>query len=410
VGHIIRQIPLFSTLPDSEIDALAASLREHAYPAQTVLFEEGEQGDRFYIVLEGEIAIVKAQGTPNERLIGLRGHGQFVGEMSLLNPDGLRTASAITHTDSKTLELSRAAFDDLLHRRPTLAYEMLRVLSNRLSEAHDKTIRDLMEKNRKLEEAYENLQTAQAQIIQKELMERDLAHAQEIQRSMLPRKMPRLAGYDLGALMLPARSVGGDLYDILPLNEHKVGIVIGDVSGKGVPAALFMALTQSLVRATATADMPPPEVLSRVNHHLFEMNAGGMFVTLLYGVLCKQSREFNYVRAAHEYPLLWDHHGKLVPIPEDRGLPLGLFPSPILQQQTLHLSSGQTMVIYTDGVTEAMDADRNFFGLEQLQAAIPACPDNTAQGLCQYLVQKVSDFHGDAPPDDDITLAVVKMI
>ncbi|HLF91198.1 MAG TPA: SpoIIE family protein phosphatase [Anaerolineales bacterium] len=406
--EIIRRVPLFATLPQVELDALASNLREYSYPAQTVLFEEGETGDRFYIVVEGEIAIIKAMGTGNKRLISIRGSGEFVGEMSLLNRDGLRTASAIVHTDSKTLEMSRAEFDELLHRRPTLAFEMLRVLSARLSEAHDKTIRDLMEKNRKLAEAYENLQAAQEQIIQKELMERELSHAHEIQQNMLPRKLPRLEGYDLGAVMIPARSVGGDLYDIIPLNEDKVGIVIGDVSGKGVPAALFMALTQSLIRAVAHADLSPDEVLNRVNRHLFEMNAGGMFVTVLYGVLCKKSREFTYVRAAHEYPLVWNQDRKLIRLPEDRGLPLGLFPSPVLQTQTLKMTSGCTMVLFTDGVTEARDEADNFFGMEQLEASVPDCVDNTAQGLCHFLVQKVTDFHGEAPQDDDITLVVVK--
>lgn len=407
---IIRRVPLFATLPDAELHALASSLRKRHYPARAVLFEEGEFGDRFYIVVEGEIAIVKAKASPHERLIGIRGSGEFVGEMSLLNRDGLRTASAVVYVDAITLEMTRDEFDGLLYRKPIIAYEMLRVLSNRLHEAHNKTISELTEKNQQLSEAYENLKAAQEQIIEKELMERELSRAQEIQRSMLPRRMPSLEGYDLGALMLPARSVGGDLYNILPLDEHKVGIVIGDVSGKGIPAALFMALTQSLIRATATAALAPDEVLRRVNSHLFGMNAGGMFVTLLYGVLCKQSMEFTYVRAAHEYPLWWDKNLQRLPILEDRGLPLGLFPSPVLHPQTISLSSGQILIIFTDGITEAMDANKNFFGLAQLEAAVPACLEQTAQGLCQYLVQRVCDFHGDTQQDDDITLVVIKTL
>jgi sigma-B regulation protein RsbU (phosphoserine phosphatase) len=405
---IIRRVPLFATLPEAELSALASSLRERHYPEHTVLFEEGEFGDRFFIVVEGEIAIIKAKASPNERVICIRGPGEFVGEMSLLNRDGLRTASAVAYADAITLEMTRDEFDGLLYRKPTIAYEMLRVLSNRLHEAHNKNIAELTEKNQRLSEAYENLKAAQEQIIQKELMERELARAQEIQRSMLPRRLLQMEGYDLGAVMIPARSIGGDLYDIIPLSEEKLGIVIGDVSGKGVPAALFMALTQSLIRAIATADMPPVEVLTRVNRHLFEMNAGGMFVTVLYGVICKQSREFSYVRAAHEYPLVWDKNGKLMPMAEDRGLPLGLFPSAVLQPQMIQLPTISTLVLFTDGVTEAMDANHNFFGQERLEASVPACTDNSAQGLCQYLVQKITDFHGDTSQDDDITLVVIK--
>jgi len=405
---IIRRVPLFSTLPDEELSALASSLHEHSYSAQTVLFEEGQPGDRFYIVVEGEIAIVKAKGTTNERLIGIRGPGEFVGEMSLLNPDGLRTASAVVYKDAKTLEMSRAEFDELLHRKPTIVYEMLHVLSNRLNEAHNKTIADLTEKNRRLSEAYENLKAAQEQIIQKEIMERELGRAREIQQSMLPRALPRLEGFDLGALMIPARAIGGDLYDIIRLDEDTLGIVIGDVSGKGVPAALFMALTQSMIRALARADRTPDEVLVRVNRHLHEMNAGGMFVTVFYGILHRKKREFVYVRAAHEYPLLWNQGGELIPIREDHGLPLGLFPMPILEKQTLALPPNSTLVLFTDGVTEAMDQAGEFFGLERLTASVPGCVDTSAQGLCHYLVEKLTDFHGDTPQSDDITVVVVK--
>lgn len=405
---ILRHVPLFSTLPPAEIDALAIRLQECTYPAHTVLFEEGDVGDRFYIVLEGEIAIIKARNTENERLIGIRQVGEYIGEMSLLNRDGLRTASAVVHADVRTLEVSRAEFDELLHRRPSIAYEMLRVLSARLSEAHNKTIRDLTEKNRSLTEAYESLKTAQEQIIEKEVMERELERAYEIQQSMLPRKQHGLEGYDIGALMIPARSVGGDLYDLIPLNEDKIGIVIGDVSGKGVPAALFMALTQSLIRALAHADRSPAEVLQRVNRHLYDMNVGGMFVTVLYGVLCKESREFNYVRAAHEYPLVWDKNQQRIPLPEDHGLPLGLFPDLVFQSQTLSMPSGATMVLYTDGLTEAMDENGNFFGQERLESAVSACGKTTAQARCQGIVAQVNAFQGETPQTDDITLVVIQ--
>jgi sigma-B regulation protein RsbU (phosphoserine phosphatase) len=405
---ILRQVPLFATLPEAELNALSAHLRECRYPAQTALFEEGEKGARFMIVLEGSVEIVKARQTENERLIGIRGMGEFVGEMSLLNPDGLRTATVVAHTDVKTLELTRDEFYELLHGRPTLLYEMLRVLSSRLSEAHDRTIQDLMEKNHSLSEAYESLRAAQEQIIQKKIMERELARAHEIQQSMLPRKISRLAGYDIGALMIPARSIGGDLYDLIPLDEDKIGIVIGDVSGKGVPAALFMALTQSLIRALAHPDLSPADVLARVNRHLFEMNVGGMFVTVLYGVLCKKSREFNYVRAAHEYPLVWKNTDERVPLPEDRGLPLGLFPTSVLQAQTLYMPAAGTMVFFTDGITEAMDENGDFFGLERLESVIPACTASTAQDLCQSIVAKVNAFQGQTPQTDDITLVVIK--
>ena len=167
INSILSAIPLFSTLPPTELDALAASLSDKKYPAQTVLLSEGECGDKFFIVLDGQIAILKAMGSDDERLLGLRGVGEFIGEMSLLNRDGRRTASARVHTDARLLEMTRADFDALLTRVPTIAYEMLRVLSARLDEAHNNAIAELMERNRELAEAYAELQAAQEQIIEK---------------------------------------------------------------------------------------------------------------------------------------------------------------------------------------------------------------------------------------------------
>ena len=150
---LLKHVPLFVSLPPSELADIAVSLQETRYSAGAVLFREGDHGDRFYIVLDGRIAIIKALGSDDERLLGLRGAGEFVGEMSLLSLDGLRTASVRVEADARVLELTRADFDALLHRYPLLAHEMLRVLSIRLRESHDTAIRDLHEKNARLAQA-----------------------------------------------------------------------------------------------------------------------------------------------------------------------------------------------------------------------------------------------------------------
>src|SRR5574341_123813 len=201
---LIRHVPLFSNLPPTEIDLLAAELKEGVYPAQTVLFHEGEFGDRFFIVAAGEVSIIKAMDTANERLVAVRGVGQFIGEMSLLNPDGLRTASARVRSEARLLELSRENFNSLLKREPSLAYEMLSVLSRCLREAHNMSILELTEKNRQLTQAYNDLKDAQEQIIEKKSLERELEQAREIQVSMLPALLPKLDGFDIGARMLAA--------------------------------------------------------------------------------------------------------------------------------------------------------------------------------------------------------------
>src|SRR5215211_7373391 len=170
----LQRVPLFADLPIEEFEYLATTLRPVFYGANTLLFREGELGHSFHIVLSGAIAIIKAMGTPDERLVGLRGPGEFVGEMSLLNQDGLRTASVRVLEDARMLEITRADFDALLYRHPTLAYSMLRVLSMRLRASNDMAIQDLHEKNRILAQAYADLQAAQDQLIEQEALAREL--------------------------------------------------------------------------------------------------------------------------------------------------------------------------------------------------------------------------------------------
>jgi sigma-B regulation protein RsbU (phosphoserine phosphatase) len=405
---LISRVPLFAELPAEAVDSLAATLNPSTYPAGTILFFEGDYGDRFYIVLEGQIAIIKALGTDDERLLGVRGAGEFVGEMSLLNKDGQRTATVRVDEDARVLELTRADFDALLHRHPTLAYEMLRVLSTRLRTSHELSIRDLHEKNRRLSEAYADLQAAQARIIEQETLARELRLASEIQTSMLPRTLPRLGGLDVGVRMIPARMVGGDFYDVIALDADRLGIVVGDVSGKGVPAALFMGLVSSLLRAEAVRDATPEAALRAVNRHLLERSVRGMFVTVLYGILHRTTRELVFVRAGHELPVVLDAAGAPLEMQRGRGLPLGMFPSPPLDVQALTVPPGGTLLLFTDGVTEAMDAAGDMFGTERIAAVARAEPHASAQELCDRLVSAVSTYAGDAPQADDITLLAVR--
>ncbi|MGE5123494.1 MAG: PP2C family protein-serine/threonine phosphatase [Acidobacteriaceae bacterium] len=385
-------------------------MKEKEYPAHEILFLEGECGDSFCIVLEGQLAILKAMNTPNERLLAVRGVGEIIGEMSLLNPNGLRTASVRTETLTRLLVLNRADFDHLLRRMPSLAYEMLRVLSMRLNEAHETTIHDLTEKNQELEKAYSDLKAAQEQIIAKEILERELKQAREIQVSMLPGVLPRLDCYEIGARMVAARMVAGDFYDVILLDSDHLGLVIGDVAGKGVPAALFMALTRSLVRAEADLTSRPEQVLMRVNKLLLEMNAKGLFVTVLYGILHLPSGKFSYARAGHEQPLILDRNGELLVPPLNSGQVLGLFPEPLLDSQSVTLPPGGVMLMFTDGVTEARNTAGDFFNMDRLVSWLPKFLDNSAQGLCDNLVQAVWDFHGNSDQDDDITLLSVKTL
>ena len=405
---LLARAPLFKGLPEDEIRKLTQTLRVLEVPPSTVLFQEGDVGDRFYIIIQGQIEVIKALGTPEERFIGLRGPGEFVGELSLINRAGLRTASVRSLGPAHLWEMSHGEFDDLLHRQPSMAFELINVLSERLTKAHDSTIQDLQKKNMELTEAYEELKAAQAQIIEKERLERELQVAFEIQTSILPQTLPDLAGYDFGALMVPARAVGGDFYDVLPLSSDKVGIIIGDVADKGVPSAIFMAQTHALLYAMATRDASPAWVLQRVNQLLIKMGESSLFVTVLYGILDRRTNLFSYARAGHELPIVVSANGKAEIAPYNQGQLMGVLDKPMLDEQTVSIPSGGVIVLYTDGVIDARHSNGDSFGLERLIKELELPRDGSAQDQCDRLWQVLSNFQNKDAQEDDVTLVIIQ--
>jgi phosphoserine phosphatase RsbU/P len=408
IEELVNRLPLFASLPASEISNLVRTLQPCDMPAQTLLFREGASGDDCYILVEGQVEILKALETGDERLLGVRSPVTLLGEMSLFSHDNRRTASVRAQTPLRLLRMTRADFDALLQRHPRMAYELVRVMSTRLHESENLTIRDLQEKNRQLKQAYDELKSAHEQIVEKEKLERELAVARRIQRSILPHALPRVPGLDLGAQMVPTRSVGGDFYDFIPLGDRKLGIAVGDVSDKGVPAALFMSLTYSLLRVEARRCSSPAETLRAVNRSLLDMNGGGMFVTALYGILDAGTREFHYARAGHELPLVQDAQGSEITVPVAPGQPLGLFKSAIVDEGRVTIPPGGALFVYTDGVTDAMDPGGDFYGLERLVEILRANRAANAAGLCQAVWNSIVSFAGTAAQHDDVTLLALR--
>lgn len=404
VEELLASIPLFASLPQSELNYLANTLCVRNFPAKKVIFEEGGVGECFYVITEGEVEIIKASGTSDERQLSIRGPGEYLGEMSFFSKEGVHTASVQSLQPVTLLELSRSEFDALLHRQPMLAYEMVRVVSAHLSESENTTIRDLRVKNKQLSEAYQALQAAQAQLIEKEKLERELEVARHIQQSLLPKGLPRHPGIIYDVVMAPMRAVGGDLYDFISLGKDKLGIAIGDVSDHGVPAALFMALTITLLRAEARRTRTPREAIYSVNRQLLEINDTGMFVTLLYGVLDLVTHEFHYCRAGHELPLISVRGGKFKPAPMHHGMPLGIVDEPTLDEQTIRLESNSTLVVYTDGVTDELNQGKVAFGKERLLATLEEISTISATGLCHRVLEAVQSYSVGTDQFDDIAM------
>jgi phosphoserine phosphatase RsbU/P len=245
-------------------------------------------------------------------------------------------------------------------------------------------------------------------MIEKERLERELEIARQIQNSILPQEMPSAAGYQFGALMKPARAVGGDFFDFIPLAGGKWGVVIGDVSDKGTPAALFMALTYSLLRAIARRTENPAHTLREVNEHLLEINSSGMFVTLVYGILDPASREFAYARAGHTHPLILYPDGTHILLPKKPGQPLGLFDEPLLDEQAIQLPYGGCVLMYSDGLSETENQQGEVYEENRLIQFINEHSSLNAQDLCNQIYEDVSSFAGKTNPHDDFTVVAVQ--
>jgi sigma-B regulation protein RsbU (phosphoserine phosphatase) len=296
----------------------------------------------------------------------------------------------------------------LLHREPKFAYELLRTLSQRLVEGEDLTIRDLRRKNRELNQAYDDLKEAQDQLIEKEKYERELEVARQIQMSMLPQKPIRIPRYNYFARIIPMIAVGGDFFDFISLGDDRFALAIGDVSDHGVPAALFMAQTATLLRVEANSGASPEKVLLAVNRHLLGMNEAGMFVTLLYGILDTKGMTFSYARAGHELPLILSKEGEVISIDHGPGQPLGLFDAPILDQAEVELPEGSLMALYTDGITDTMNDQQVRYGTERFRVALTDSMGERARVAVDRVWEEVDAFRGNVEQYDDLTLFILK--
>jgi serine phosphatase RsbU (regulator of sigma subunit) len=405
--HLLAKIPLFSDLPAEELEYLSHTLQILELQHGQILFREGEAGEHFYLVLDGELEVLMAEGTQDEIQLNVLGKGEYIGEMSLLLPGGERTATARAGRKTVLLAMSRTEFIELLRRHPSLAYTMARVLSERLNAANTATFRDLAEKNHQLQQAYDELKVAQAQLIEKERLERELQVAAEIQLSILPDHLPEAPPFDFGACILPARQVGGDFYDVFSIDENKIGILIGDVADKGVPSALFMARAHALIMAEADTGIPPGEVMNLVNGHITRLEKSTQFVTALYGVLNCQTGEFSYARAGHEPPLLLTAAGHVERLPHQTGMALGLWDTITIDENSLFLPAGATLLLFTDGLTDCREPAGECFGLARITQHLQQLGGQSAQQVCAFLLEALQQFQNGARQDDDVTLVAV---
>jgi serine phosphatase RsbU (regulator of sigma subunit)/anti-sigma regulatory factor (Ser/Thr protein kinase) len=244
----------------------------------------------------------------------------------------------------------------------------------------------------------------QVEARERERFQQELEVARLIQQNFLPKKLPDLPGWEIAALYRPAREVGGDFYDVIPLADGQVGFVVGDVTDKGVPAALVMAATRSVLRASAQRLIDPSEVLERVNEHLCPDMPAKMFVTCLYGVLEPESGRFRFANAGHDLPYVKTSEGSVEL--RARGMPLGLMTGMAYEQNETVLAPGDSLLLHSDGVVEAHDAHGAMFGFPRLKEAVARYPGGGE--LIQLVLADLRAHTGpEAEQEDDITMVTL---
>ncbi len=237
----------------------------------------------------------------------------------------------------------------------------------------------------------------------------ELEVARQVQDSVQPKKLPDTQTHQVSALIIPAREIGGDFYDYFYLDDSHLGVVIADVAGKGVPAALFTMVTRALLKASLQDFRSPAQCLELVNDLLCEGNDSCIFITLFFGVLDIGTGEFRYSNAGHNPPRLVHSNGEVMELPQTGNLVLGIMAGHEFKDEHIQMSPGDTLFMYTDGVTEAEDASSEEFGEERMDRILSEMPTGTVQEITEGVIFAVREFTADAPQSDDITCLAMRL-
>jgi len=403
--EILGELSFLKGVGREVLQRMAEVAVERVFQPGQVILQEGSSGGDLYLVAEGLVEVVKGRGD-EATLLARRGPGELFGEMGLIE-ESPRFATVRAITPTRMLEFPEQDIREVLADQPVLLYQLVRALSARLRQTDLQMIADLQRKNEELARAYRELQAAQAALVEKERLERELELARDLQQSILPQEFPLFPGFSCAARNRPARQVGGDFYDVIPLGPDRLGLVIADVSDKGMPAALYMALTHSLIRAEARRISSPRRVLLSVHRLLLEMSTTDMFVTVFYGVLDAAQRALCYARAGHDPPLLFNPGTGECHFLSAPGMLLGYEEEVHLQEATVELRRSDLLVLYTDGITDANAPDGEAFGLNRLREMLPEVGEQGAQQVCEAIFERVTRFQAGATQYDDMTVFVM---
>lgn len=247
---------------------------------------------------------------------------------------------------------------------------------------------------------------------EKKRLDHDLQIARDIQRILLPDEAPKVNGFEIAGMNVPARQVSGDYFDYIKIDEERLGVAIADVSGKGVPASLIMAICRSVLRSQAIGNSSPADVLQKVNRQLYPDIKEDMFISMAYLVLDHARGDVTLARAGHDAPLLYQREkGTVTPL-KPRGMVVGIDSGDVFDRLTQNFAVGlerdDCILLYTDGITEALDNEGNEFGLERTMESVRSSAKEGAQPIVTRLIDDLRNFVGSTPQNDDITLIAIR--
>ena len=247
---------------------------------------------------------------------------------------------------------------------------------------------------------------------EKKRLDHDLEIARDIQRILLPSEAPAIDGFQISGINVPARQVSGDYFDYIRVDDERLGVAIADVSGKGVPASLIMAICRSVLRAEAARNPSPADVLRKVNRQLYPDIKEDMFISMAYLILDHHRDSITLARAGHDAPLLYKQQSQTVTPVKSPGMVVGIDSGNVFDRLTvdfaISLERDDCLVLYTDGVTETLNAEGDEFGLDRVIQTVRARANDGAQAIVKKIIQDVRDFTGSLPQNDDITLIAIR--
>jgi sigma-B regulation protein RsbU (phosphoserine phosphatase) len=381
--RFLRSTELLGAVPKALVAKINCRLEEVSLAAGEVLFNEGEVGDAVYLVVDGRLRL-EADGMT---LIS-RVRGDCVGEIALID-DEPRSAAAIADTPVRLLRWERRDFQETLDQDPLVARGIFKMLTGKLREDVKSTVR--LERER-------------------ERWRQDLARAREIQQGMLPSERLLAEGLELAGMCSQASEVGGDFYDYLCRDDGAVGLIVGDVTGHGFYAGLFVAMAKSCLHTQARLSFDPREVMAAVRRTLDLSLQRRLLMSCCYVLFEPRARRLHYANAGHPYPYLYRRADGSMRRLEALDPILGALDAGVggYAELSMDWKPGDVLVMYTDGVTEARGADRRMFDHEALEACIAQSGGESAQSIKDRILAAVSAHAGDGLQDDDLTLVVVR--